>query len=544
MKKTLIIVAIIITLLIGGIVLFGWFSQRQMNALMADLETETVQQGTLSSSVGATGLVRANQNAYLVWKISGQVDQVLVEAGDTVNAGDILAVLDDTSLPAYIILAQADLVNAQNQLDTLLISSLQQAEALKAVEEADKALDDALNPELAQAQAQVAIAAAEADLDTAETQMAILTKPVSQAAVDQAYANLLMAEKQLNDLQDQIADKERKSKGPYDKPWESQTFYRRVLEGLNMQLPQLQLRYEEATNKYNNLLEPPDPLDVAIAEAAVFAAQAQLDDALLQYERIKDGASPADIAVLEAQLADAQREYERVKDGAPSEDIAILEAQIAASEATLLQTRITAPFDGTITLVEALQGDQVSTGSLAFRIDDLSLMLVDLNVSEIDINLVQLGQEVVVTFDAILAKEYHGQVVDVAPIGNTDTGITSFTVTVELLDADEEIRPGMTSEVSIITSEVENALLVPNRAIRLLDGERVVYVLRDTGMPGDQQLPLNSIVPISVTLGTTSDLYSEVLNGDLTNGDIVILNPPSDGIVSNRGGGIRVQINP
>jgi multidrug efflux pump subunit AcrA (membrane-fusion protein) len=165
-------------------------------------------------------------------------------------------------------------------------------------------------------------------------------------------------------------------------------------------------------------------------------------------------------------------------------------------------------------------------------------------VSEIDINLVQLGQEVVVTFDAILAKEYHGQIVDVAPIGNTDTGIPSFTVTVELADADEEIRLGMTSEVSIITREVANALLVPNRAIRLLDGDRVVYVLRDAGMSGDQQSPLNSIVPVPVTLGATSDFYSEVLNGDLTIGDKVILNPPSDGIASKRESAISVQINP
>jgi len=544
MKKIILTISIIAIILIGAFLLLGWFSQRQVAALIENLETETIQQNSLSSVVGATGTVRSNQSAYLVWKIPGQVDQVFVEPGDLVTAGDILAILDDDSLPAYIILAQADLVNAQNQLDTLLTSSVQQAEALKAVEEAKKTLDDALNPELAQAQAQAAMAAAEADLDAAETQLAILTKPVSQAAIDQAYANLLMAEKQLNDLQDEIADKERKSKGPYDKPWESPKFYRRILEGLNMQLPQLQLRYDEAAHKYNHLLEPPDPLDIAIAKAAVFAAQAQLDDALLQYDRIKDGASPADIAVLEAQLTDAQREYERVKDGAPSEDITILESQIAASEATLLQTQITAPFDGTITLVEIQQGDQVSTGSLAFRLDDLSTMLVDLNVSEIDINLVQLDQEVVVTFDAILAKEYHGRVVDVAPIGNTDTGIPSFTVTVELSDADEEIRPGMTSEVSIITSKVENALLIPNRAIRLLNGDRVVYVLRDEKISDGQQSPLNSIVPISVTLGATSGLYSEVLKGDLTIGDKVILNPPSDGIASNRDGAIRVQINP
>ena len=146
-----------------------------------NLETETVKRGALSSVIGATGSVRSNQSAYLFWKVSGQVDQNLVIVGDAVTAGDTLAAISETTLPAYIILAQADLVNTQRELETLLTSSVQQAEALSAVEEAGKALEDALNPELSQAQAQIVIAEAEADLDVAETQLAILTNSVTQA---------------------------------------------------------------------------------------------------------------------------------------------------------------------------------------------------------------------------------------------------------------------------------------------------------------------------------------------------------------------------
>ena len=544
MKKLIIIISIIAVFLVGGLFLSRQLAQRQISALMADLETEAIQQGVLSSAVEATGTARANQSAYLIWKTAGKVDQVFVQVGDWVSTGEMIATLDPGSLPSFVILAQADLVNTEKQLDDLLTSSVQQASARKAVEEAEKALEDARNPGVAQAEAQIAIAAAEADLDAAEKQLAILTKPVSQAAIDQAYANLLLAEKQLNELQDRITKTEGKLNGPYNDFWESPKYYRTILEALNMQLPQLQLRFERATNKYNNLLSPPDPLDVAVAEAAVFAAQAQLDNARLQYERIKDGATPAEIAVLEAQLADAQREYERVRDGAPVEDIAILEAQIAASQATLEQTTIEVPFDGMITMVETLPGDQVNAGSLAFRMDDLSKILVDANVSEIDINLIRPGQNVVVTFDGILAKEYQGEVVEVASIGENNMGVTSFKVTVEVLDADQEVRPGMTAEVKVITSEVENALLVPNRAIRLLDGERVVYVIRENEILSGPQQAQNSIVPVPIRLGESSDLYSEVLDGDLEVGDQVILNPPSDGIGDSRGGGILVEIHP
>jgi HlyD family secretion protein len=482
-----------------------------------------------------------------------------------VIAGETLATISETSLPAYNILAQADLINYEKQLEILMTSPLQQAEALKAVEEAEKALQDAVHPELAQAQALAAVAAAEADLDKAQTQLAIITKSTPQSAVDQAFANMLLAENKLSKTLDSIEKIERQrvrlgaSQLPSKFRKEIAKGLNKALEGLEFQRAQDQLSYNRAMSKYESLLEPPDPIDLAVAEAAVFAAQAQLDNANLQYERIANGLSPADIAVLEARLADAQREYERVKDAPPVEDIAVLEAKIAASQATIDQTKITAPFSGTITRVDTQPGDQVSPGSLAFRIDDLSAMLVIINVSEIDINQVQPGQRVVLTFDAILAKEYDGRVVEVASVGTESQGVTNFQVTIELNDADQDIRPEMTSTVDIVTSEVDDVLLVPNRAIRLLEGNRVVYILTESpeklaaelgeiseNMPflmAGQSLN-NAVEPIPVTLGASSSLYSEVISSDLKEGDLVLLNPPADGIVPSRNSAVNVQTNP
>jgi HlyD family secretion protein len=64
---------------------------------------------------------------------------------------------------------------------------------------------------------------------------------------------------------------------------------------------------------------------------------------------------------------------------------------------------------------------------------------------------------------------------------------------------------------------VEDVLLVPNRAVRLVEGERVVYILRD-----------GQAERVVITLGATSDLVSEVASGDLREGDVIILNPPAD----------------
>ena len=284
---------------------------------------------------------------------------------------------------------------------------------------------------------------------------------------------------------------------------------------LEIQRIQLQIAYEKSQQRYQDLQAPPDPIDVAVAEAYLGSAQAQLADAQRSWARIENGTSPADIALLEAQLADAQREWERLKDGPDPADISAAEARVAAAQASLAQYDIKAPFNGTVTEVYSQPNDQVDPGVPALRLDDLSHLWVDVEVSEVDINQVEIGQPASLTFDAILAKEYHGVVTEVAPVGDENQGVINFKVTVELTDADEAIRPGMTAAVEIVVSQLDEALLVPNQAVRAVNGTRMVYILEENG----------DLKPVEVTLGATSDRYSQLLEGDLQPGDMLVLNP-------------------
>ena len=93
----------------------------------------------------------------------------------------------------------------------------------------------------------------------------------------------------------------------------------------------------------------------------------------------------------------------------------------------------------------------------------------------------------------------------------------NFTVTIELTDADEFVKPGMTAAVNVTVDEVSDVLLVPNRAVRLIAGERVVYVLRE-----------DKPVKVKVTLGLSSDTKSVVASGSVKEGDLIILNPPNE----------------
>jgi HlyD family secretion protein len=150
-------------------------------------------------------------------------------------------------------------------------------------------------------------------------------------------------------------------------------------------------------------------------------------------------------------------------------------------------------------------------------------LLVDVMVSEVDINSIEVGQPVNLSFDAILDKEYTGVVSEVPPVGDVIQGVVEFKVVVELTDPDEDVKPGMTTAVNIVVDQITNAL-VPNErgAWRM---RHVVYILED-----------NQLKPVEVTLGASSDTQSEVLSGNLQVGDEIVLNPPQDFFGPNGGG--------
>ena len=378
----------------------------------------TVERGNLTATVGATGTVRARQTATLVWLTTGTVDDVNVQIGDQVQAGDVLASLSKTSLPQNIILAEAELVSAQ------------------------QALEELLDSDTARAQAWITLRAAEDAYEKAYDYRNYLNYPIRKTRVD---------------LVKQVT--------PY------------------------------------GVVDVPKTKTYKVAATEEEIAKAD-----------------ADLALKEAQYEDAKRTYERLADGPNKDDLAGAQARVDAAQATLNLAHLTAPFAGTVTEANPILGDQVSAGTMAFRIDDLSSLLVDVELSEVDINSVAVGQAVTLSFDAILGKEYQGQVIKVAQAGTVVSGVVNFTVTVELTDADELVKPGMTAAVNIVIKEILDAVLVPNRAVRLVDGDRVVFVMGEDGKPEK----------VEIRLGSSSDTMSVVVGGDLQEGDQIILNPTAD----------------
>jgi HlyD family secretion protein len=299
---------------------------------------------------------------------------------------------------------------------------------------------------------------------------------------------MVLAEKSLDDAKEALA-KHEKSKG--NKKWGiiGKNMYERILTNLQYQVNSTQEANDQAVYAYEHLFDGPDPVDLAIAEA--------------------------DLALAEERLLDAQSEYQRLIAGPDAADVGAVEASITAAQVALDSALIATPIDGTITAVEVNRGDRVEQGTVAFRLDDLTRMLVDVQVPEIDVNKIETGQPVSINFDAHPSEVYQGVVSEVARVGVETNGVVRFDIVVELLDADETIKPGMTAAINIQVGQVDEALLVPNQAVTVLEGAQVVYVLGEGG----------DLEAVEIETGVISDLFSEVLTGDLEIDDVIVLNP-------------------
>lgn len=450
-------------ILAGGIlflavVFFVWRGQSQ-TANTTTYQTTTVTRGTLTAWVGATGTARSAQSAILVWQTSGRIEMVNVKIGDTVTTDKMMASLAQDSLPQEIVLAEADRVTAQQNLDNLVKSNLTLAQAMQKL-----------------ADAKQTVKAAQDKLDFYEW--------TSKGRAPEAL---------LEDYRDKI-------KAAHDQlkfiEWIGNKYYKNTGDDLR----------RKAEYNLNLTADRQNIVDLT-AELNWFTGRPS--EILMEQTR-------AALNLALAQQADAQRELDRLNDGNNVDDLNAAKARLAAAQATLNLSKIIAPFDGTVTQAKPQAGDRVSQDDLAFHVDDLSQLMIDLQISEVDINSVAVGQPVTITFDAIQNKSYNGFVTSVDLSGQKNQGAVDFMVTVSLTDADELVKPGMTAAVTITTKEVSEALLVPNRAVRVVNGQRVVYLLKN-----DQPVAAN------VRLGSVADTNSEVVGGDLKEGDLIILNPPS-----------------
>ncbi len=223
--------------------------------------------------------------------------------------------------------------------------------------------------------------------------------------------------------------------------------------------------------------------------------QAELNLRAMQFEadaRKKD----AELNLKKAGLALEQAE-ERIKSQEIIDRATLARAELNVSQArndlkeaedALEQLRIMAPIDGLVVYKEIFSGGsmkKVQIGDTPFwgmpviGIPDLSAMIAKTTVNEVDISRVERGQNAVITVDALDGRNYYGKITRVAALARREsvTNARVFDIEIEIDATDQDLRPGMTSSIRIITGRLQDVLSVPLQSVFEKDGRTIVYVM-------------------------------------------------------------------
>lgn len=208
-----------------------------------------------------------------------------------------------------------------------------------------------------------------------------------------------------------------------------------------------------------------------------------------------------------------------------SESLRSAEISMQNLQDTMNNYTITAPISGTIIEKDAKVGDAVKTGDTLCIVYDLSYLEMSINVDELQISSISVGQKVQITADAVPDKTYVGTVTRVSMKGKSDGGTTTYPVTIRIDDTDG-LRPGMNANAEIVVAEAKNALVVPNAAV--VRGSYVL-VTKDSPSAANADTAMEApegFVYVPVKTGVSNDDYTQIVSG-IQGGDTIGYDPSS-----------------
>ena len=208
-----------------------------------------------------------------------------------------------------------------------------------------------------------------------------------------------------------------------------------------------------------------------------------------------------------------------------SESLRSAEISMQNLQDTMNNYTITAPISGTIIEKDAKVGDAVKTGDTLCIVYDLSYLEMSINVDELQISSISVGQQVQITADAVPDKTYVGTVTRVSMKGASNGGTTTYPVSIRIDDTDG-LRPGMNANAEIVVAEAKNALVVPNAAV--VRGSYVL-VTKDSPSAANADTAMEApegFVYVPVKTGVSDDDYTQIVSG-IQEGDTIGYNPSS-----------------
>jgi multidrug efflux pump subunit AcrA (membrane-fusion protein) len=181
---------------------------------------------------------------------------------------------------------------------------------------------------------------------------------------------------------------------------------------------------------------------------------------------------------------------------------------------------ITAPADGTVTSLNVAEGERVANGQVVAHITNYDDLQVTVQIDELDIPKVKVGQTASIKVNAFPDTTYTGKVTSIANEGTVSNGVSTFDVTIHI-DKPTNVKVGMTAEASILVQSKDNVLYVPIEAVHTVNGEKFVLVANPSS-DGEDNVTQRTVKRQAVKTGINNEDYVEITEG-LTEGEVVQL---------------------
>ena len=433
--------------------------------------------------VSADGRVSPAEKINLAFESQGRIKKIEVEAGDKVKKGDLLASLEREQLVARVSEAEAAEKAAEASLERVLAGAgKEEVKTYKtAVENKKIALEKArnnLNRDYGSA------------LDTLES----------------AYLKLYNAFNFIDSLQrdyffykDQEGIRVSESKEyKIKKPMEKAKGYldaakkNPFAENLDTALLEMKDALERASEGlsvirdicqdplYRNRVSSADKTSLDNERDYINTALTSIDTARKGIALDKDS-----LRIAEGNLRSSQDKLSQITAPPQKADVDLYRARLNQAKASLLVARqelakalLTSPSDGTITNVMKKEGEVAAPAEPVISMIDAKNLQIDVEIPEADIGKVALGNPAEISLDAFPDEEFSGKVVKIDPAETIVQGVVYYKVTVEFKKIDERIKPGMTASVDIISQSKKNVITIPQRAVLIKKGRKIVRVLK------------------------------------------------------------------
>lgn len=566
----------------------GAFGASRLFAATPPVEYRTapVARANVTQIVPISGSVSSSSDAQVSFKVNATVTAVLVAVGQAVQAGDVLAKVDDADQRFALQQAESNLSAAQARYDVILTGT-DVANLRQQVEQAQQSLArlqtsyaaaktnldgfyaagradrDAATASFAAAQSSLtalrthlrsAIQWAEvnASENSTDTILGVFQQAQVQTPIlDRAFADLATA---IADLGGQVALADLGRADPQRFAVAQVSFnaaLARAQSGVDVFNGQLGSALGTANTIVVDLTATgpagDKSLDKARADAILLVqqlatAQQQLISAKTRLGALSGPLGTIGDVILGSALESAGQSVTSAKqslqtklENRPSDIQSALaslqsaQASYESARTALANTALVAPIAGVVTQINGAVGD-VATGTVNapfLVLVNTSALALHGTIGEADVARLRLGQMAAVIVDAVgTEKRFTGKVTSIDPVATLQQGVPVYGVDVTLDVADPEIRAGMTSTANIIIASKRDVLVVPNLAIRNVSGRRAVQVMRD-GTPVDVT---------TVAFGISNDQVTEVTSG-LQEGDVVVLPTPRAAATPQTGGG-------